>query len=254
MDASSPRQPLRALKPWVLVPLLVLIASPGVMPLTREQRAGTPVESLPARLTDQEFWALSTAMSEPNGFFRSENLVSNEHTFQYVVPALQQSAKPGGVYLGVAPDQNFTYMLATRPAIAFIVDIRRGNLLEHLMYKAILELSADRAEFLSRLFARKRPANIGPKSSVTDLFRAFDQISTTEGLYRQNLGDIETHLTKRHGFALSAEDLQQLEGIYFSFFWDGPNIRYSSFPAGSDPGASSAEAAGLAATFPATRS
>ena len=86
MDASSPRQPLRALKPWVLVPLLVLIASPGVVPLTREQRAGTPVESLPARLTDQEFWTLSAAMSEPNGYFRSENLVSNEHTFQYVVP------------------------------------------------------------------------------------------------------------------------------------------------------------------------
>jgi hypothetical protein len=250
MDASSPRQPLRALKPWVLVPLLVLIASPGVMPLTHEQRAGTPVESLPARLTDQEFWALSTAMSEPNGFFRSENLVSNEHTFQYVVPALQQSAKPGGVYLGVAPDQNFTYMLATRPAIAFIVDIRRGNLLEHLMYKAIIELSADRAEFLSRLFARKRPANIGPKSSVADLFRAFDQISTTEGLYRQNLSDIEAQLTKRHSFALSAEDLQQLEGIYFSFFWDGPNIRYSSFPAGAGSRGFVGRSGGFGGNFP----
>ena len=80
------------------------------------------------------------------------------------------------------------------------------------MYKAIIELSADRAEFLSRLFARKRPANVGPKSSVADLFRAFDQISTTEGLYRQNLSDIETQLTKRHGFALSAEDLAAARG------------------------------------------
>ncbi len=232
MDGSPTPQPLRVLKTWLLVPLLVVIASPGVMPLTREQRGTAGVEALPARLTDQEFWNLSTSLSEPNGFFRSENLVSNEHTFQYVVPALQQSTKPGGVYLGVAPDQNFTYMLATRPAIAFIVDIRRGNLLEHLMYKAIIELSVDRAEFLSRLFAKKRPTNVGPKSSTADLFRAFDQMPTNEGLYRQNLNDIEAQLTKRHAFALSADDLQQIEGIYFSFFWDGPNIRYSSFPAG----------------------
>ena len=65
--------------------------------------------------------------------------------------------KPGGVYLGVAPDQNFTYIVATAPRLAFIVDIRRGNLLQHLMYKAIFELSVDRAEFVSRLFSKRRP-------------------------------------------------------------------------------------------------
>ncbi len=232
MAASSSRFSLRALKAWILVPVLVLLASPGVMPLGPEQRGATTTEPLPAKLTDQEFWKLSTELSEPNGFFRSENLVSNEHTFQYVVPALQKAVKPGGVYMGVAPDQNFTYMLAVRPQFAFIVDIRRGNLLEHLMYKAIIELSADRAEFLSRLFARKRPAGLGPKSSVQDLFRAFDGEATSDGLYRQNLNDIESQLTKRHGFTLSTDDLQQIEGIYFSFFWDGPNIRYTAFPAG----------------------
>ncbi len=136
------------------------------------------------------------------------------------------------MYLGVAPDQNFTYMLALRPAMAFILDIRRGNLLEHLMYKALFELSADRAEFLSRLFSRKRPDAVGPKSTVDDLFAAFDQQVTNDTLYRQNLDEIEAHLTKRHGFALSSEDLQQLEQIYYAFFWDGPNIRYTAFPAG----------------------
>ena len=118
------------------------------------------------------------------------------------------------------------------------------------MYKALIELSVDRAEFLSRLFARKRPASVGPKSSVADLFRAFDQISTTEGLYRQNLSDIETQLTKRHGFALSAEDLQQIEGIYFSFFWDGPNIRYSSFPAGVGSRGFVGRSGGFGGNFP----
>ena len=97
-------------------------------------------------------------MSEPNGFFRSDNLVSNEDTFQYVIPRLTQIVKPGGVYLGVGPDQNFTYIVALQPRIAFITDIRRGNLHAHLMYKALFELSADRAEFLSRLFSRAAAA------------------------------------------------------------------------------------------------
>ncbi|HUL73117.1 MAG TPA: hypothetical protein VLT86_08445 [Vicinamibacterales bacterium] len=222
---------MRMLKAWWLVPVLLVAASSGVAPLEVDQRGAQAVEALPARLTDQDFWRLSADLSEPNGFFRSENLVSNEHTFQYVVPALARAARSGGVYLGVAPDQNFTYLIATRPSMAFIVDIRRGNLLEHLMYKAIVELSADRAEFLSRLFARKRPAGLPENATPRDLFQAFDQMATTEDLYRQNVNEIEAQLTKTHGFPLSAEDLQQLEGIYFSFFWDGPDIRYSSFPA-----------------------
>ena len=64
-----------------------------------------------------------TSSSEPNGTFRSENLVSNEHTFQYVIPALERRVRPGGVYMGVAPDQNFTYIAAIKPRMAFIVDI-----------------------------------------------------------------------------------------------------------------------------------
>lgn len=189
--------------------------------------------TLPASLSDQEFWRLSTSLSEPNGFFQSENLVSNEHTFQYVVPALMQRIKPGGVYLGVAPDQNFTYMLATQPAIAFIVDIRRGNLLEHLLYKSLIELSADRADFLSRLFSKKRPSGLGPKSTAVELFAAFDEVRTSEELYHQNVAAVNDLLLHKHGFALSQEDLEQLESIYFAFFWDGPDLRYSSMSGGS---------------------
>ena len=99
-------------------------------------------------------------LSGAGGFFRSENLVSNEHTYQYVIPALKKAVLPGGIYLGVAPDQNFTYMAAIRPRMAFILDIRRGNLLEHLMYKALFELSVDRADFVSRLFSKPRPAGL----------------------------------------------------------------------------------------------
>ena len=82
-----------------------------------------------------------TEFSEPGGFFRSDNFVSNETSFQYVIPELQRTTQPGGVYLGVAPDQNFTYLVALKPRIAFIVDIRRQNMIHHLMYKAMIEMA-----------------------------------------------------------------------------------------------------------------
>ena len=79
------------------------------------------------------------------------------------------------MYLGVGPEQNFTYITAVRPRMAFILDIRRGNLQEHLLYKALFELSADRAEFLSRLFSRPRAAGLTtdstPEAAVRGLSR-----------------------------------------------------------------------------------
>src|SRR5678809_849042 len=96
---------------------------------------------------------------------RSDTLASNELVFARVVPDLIARTKPSGVYLGVGPEQNFTYIAAIRPKIAFIPDIRRGNLDLQLMYKALFELSADRADFVSRLFSRKRPAGLRPGSS-----------------------------------------------------------------------------------------
>ena len=106
--------------------------------------------SLPARLGDQEFWRLVSDSSEPDGTFRSDNLLSNELGFQFVVPELARTTKAGRAYMGVGPEQNFTYIVATKPAMAFIVDIRRGNLDLHLLYKALFEMSVDRADFVSR--------------------------------------------------------------------------------------------------------
>jgi hypothetical protein len=34
-------------------------------------------------------------------------------------------------------DQSFSYIAAIRPAVAFMIDIRRDNLLMHLMFKAL---------------------------------------------------------------------------------------------------------------------
>lgn len=224
----------RTLRLGVAVAAICLVLGPGPLAQTPVQSPATP--ALPASLTPAQFWKLSADLSEPDGYFRSENLVSNEHTYQYVIPALKKAVAPGGAYLGVAPDQNFTFMAAIRPSIAFILDIRRGNLLEHLMYKALFELSTDRADFVSRLFSKPRPAGLTATTSVYDLFSAYARVATSETLYRKNLAAMRTHLTRTRGFPLTADDWQQLETIYFAFFWDGPSLRYTSNPNGMPSG------------------
>ena len=183
---------------------------------------------LASKLTDQEFWGLIDAFSEPNGFFRSDNLVSNEDTFQYVIPDLLKRTKPGGAYLGVGPDQNFTYIVSLKPRIAFITDIRRGNVQEHLMYKALIEQSADRADFLSRLFSRPRPAGLGAASTVDELFAAFAKAEPSEPFYQENRRSMIARLAGQRGTALSDDDTRSITYIYASFFASGPELSYSS--------------------------
>jgi len=179
-----------------------------------------------AQLSNEAFWHLITDFSEAGGFFRFDNFISNEALFQHVLGRLKETTKPGGVYLGVGPDQNFTYIVALRPRIAFIVDIRRQNMLEHLMYKALIELSADRAEFLSRLFARQRPENIGPESTPEELFKAFRNVPAELDLFFANLDAIKIQLKERHGFKLSAEDEASIQYIFRAFYVGGPNLTY----------------------------
>lgn len=224
--------PHRTLRLAVAVAAVCLVFSPRPLAQSASQAAPT----LPASLTSTQFWKLSQDLSEPDGYFRSENLVSNEHTYQYVIPALKKLVAPGGAYLGVAPDQNFTYMAAIRPSIAFILDIRRGNLLEHLMYKALFELSVDRADFVSRLFSKPRPPGLTATTSVFALFSAYARVATSETLYRRNLAALREHLTRTRGLPLTADDWQQLEAIYFAFFWEGPSLRYTSTPIGAPSG------------------
>jgi hypothetical protein len=183
---------------------------------------------VPERLSDEQFWKLSHDSSEEDGVFRSDNLLSNETTFQWVVPRLAETAKPGRVYMGVGPEQNFTYMAATRPAMAFIVDIRHGNLDVHLLYKAIFELSTDRADFLSRLFSRKRPGGLTPQSSLADIFAAVDLSESTPAIYNDNLKAIEDRLTNVHHFPLSPGDHEGIEWALRNYSQFGPAISYNS--------------------------
>jgi len=187
-----------------------------------------PAPALPERLTDSEFWALSAQLSEPPGSFRTENLVSNETMFQWPIPDLKKTVSPGAVYMGVAPDQNFTYMIATRPKIAFIVDIRRGNLLQHLLYKALFEMSPTRADFLAKLFSMPKFKAVSEASSPRQLFDAAYMESADQELFEANTKAVLESLTVKHGFKLSVQDESDLTWIYSCFFKFGPDLTYQA--------------------------
>lgn len=184
---------------------------------------------LPARLSDQEFWKLTEDLSEPDGTFRSDNVLSNEMVFARLVPDFVAKVKQGGVYLGVGPEQNFTYLVAMKSKLAFITDIRRDNLHLHLVYKAVFEMSADRADFLARLFNKPRPAGLSKSSSIADLMNAYWNVPTAdEAAYKTNLEAIQRHLTKTHAFPMAQADLDGVARVYRAFHWYGLAMNYSA--------------------------
>ena len=225
MTAPTHRRQLAAVLATVVMCASVLFYTYG---------RGLAARSVPDQLTDQQYWQLVEDFSEPNGYFRSDNLLSNENAYQHVIPSLQSALPANGVYLGVGPEQNFTYIAALKPRLAFIVDIRRGNMNLHLLYKAFMELSRDRADFLSHLFARPRPANLSDHTPVEELLDAYELASPSEELYRRYLQEATDHLTRTHKFSLTADDIKGIDYVYNAFYKAGPDLNYSfsGFPFG----------------------
>jgi hypothetical protein len=193
-------------------------------------RSGRSIEEqtadLPERISDEAFWRLMIEMSEPDtGRYSSDNLVSNELIPVEILSNLAARVKPGGVYVGVGPEQNFTYIAALKPKIAFIADIRRVNWRVQLMYKAVFELSTDRVDFLSRLFARRRPVGLKSGADVVELMDAFSSAVPVDGAVldtdARNILDV---LTKTHKWPLSGEDKDGVARIYRAFHRYGPDL------------------------------
>ena len=236
-----------------------LTLAPAAVMLPAQRGVRSPADSLPQRLTGQEFFKLATELSEADGVFRSDNLVSNELYMQRVVPELTRTVKPGRVYMGVGPEQNFTYIAATRPAMAFIIDVRRGNMQLHLMYKALFELSTDRADFVSRLFSLRRPAGLGRKSTAREIFTAYsDPKLRSADLYKKNAADMRRFFFRKNNLGLAEEDVKAIEGLRDSFYTRGLDIHYEITPgsAGSFPSYAdlmvATDDAGMARSFLAT--
>ena len=206
--------------PLLAPPEISIPTAANVLPVKNSFGRG---DSVPRELTDETFRKMIVEFSEPGGDFMFENYLSNERSYQDPIPSLVETARDrGGVYLGVGPEQNFTYIAAIRPAMAFIIDIRRQNMLELLMYKALFQMASNRAEFVSMLFSRQ-PANaLAESATARELFVAFRAARPEQAFFEKNLQRIKAHL------ALNREDEKTVEQVYRVFFSIGPDLSYDS--------------------------
>lgn len=181
-----------------------------------------------AAISRAEFSQMVRLFSEEEGNFFSDNFISNETGYLHVVDKLKRLGVSGGAYVGVGPEQNFTYISKIHPEIAFIVDIRREAIIQHLMYKAIFELAPDRPHFLSLLFSKPLEGKFVPGrgSSVEDLVQYFTTTPSRDEVFNQNLDTIRKTIDKDFDIPLSSHDEQLLDRVYNAF--RDANLRIST--------------------------
>jgi hypothetical protein len=211
----------RALFPVLLVSWLL-----GPQCRSARQTAFPEMPALPV----PEFAELLDRLSEPGGYFPADNLVSNETSYLEVAETLADRFPTGGVYLGVGPDQNFNYIARLRPRWAFILDIRRQNLLQHLMYNAFFAEAADPYQFLCRLLSRPCPEQT-PKAAllgIESMLTALDEVKPTPAELAKVEHAVIRHVQGRLGVPLAEDDQRELRLILRSFYEQQLQIRFRS--------------------------
>jgi len=177
-----------------------------------------------------EFARLVEEFSEEGGYFRSDNFVSNETSYLHVLDRLKELGARGGAYIGVGPEQNFTYIAKIQPRIAFIVDIRRQAVIQHLMFKAIFHHADTRLEFLSILFSKPLSGTAAPSADapLEEIVQHIAQIPASPEAYSRNLSRIWKTITREYLIPLQSSDRGMLEYVY-SVFRDGNlHLQYRS--------------------------
>src|SRR5687768_17516410 len=208
---------------------LLLLTLPLSLPRSRVEDTASSQATQAPGLTDSAWVALVARLSESGGYFDSDNLISNESSYLHVLGAMRKLGVSGGAYVGVGPDQNFSYIAQVRPRIAFIVDIRRDNLLQHLLFKSLFEMARNRAEYLALLTGRAVPNDMTrwSRRSITDVVDFVetsppdpDQFETTRAMVRSKV--------KRFGIPVTQAELETIGRIHQAFFDGGLDLRFTS--------------------------
>jgi hypothetical protein len=210
---------------WLLIalqPACVRSEAVGEWPATSETAA-------PVAQADSSFATLVAKLSEPGGYFDSDNLVSNELSYQHVLSAMRRLKVTGGAYIGVGPDQNYTYIAKVRPRIVYMIDLRRDNLLQHLLYKSLFDMSRNRAEYLALLLARPVPADVASwdRRTIDQIVAYMDSVSPRRELY-DSLRAAVAKKAGSYGIPLDARDLETIGRIHGRFAASGLDLQYES--------------------------
>jgi hypothetical protein len=178
---------------------------------------------------DSSFASLVGRLSEPNGYFDSDNIITNEVSYLHVASQLEKVGTHGGVYIGVGPDQNYSYIAMIRPSIAFMLDIRRDNLLEHLLFKSIFAVARNRFEYLCLLLGKPVPADVDrwtgrPMTEVMAYLEKTPTSTAAAAVTRRASND----RIAGFGVALTARDREMIDRYRAQFVDEGLDTRYSS--------------------------
>jgi hypothetical protein len=159
-----------------------------------------------------------TELSEPTEYFFSDNLISNESSYLQVADEL--SRRSGGAYLGVGPEQNFTYIALSRPELAVIIDIRRDNALLHLLYKAMFELARDRGHFLCLLLGRPYANDraVGADATFADVLSLVEREPRSRDVFNRHHDELLRTLRDKFALSLGSTDLESLRRMHDAFF------------------------------------
>jgi hypothetical protein len=211
--------------------LALLAASPLQGPGESEIRGLTIERFEPANLQSPAGFArLVARLSEQGGFFDSDNLISNEASYLHVLGPMRKLGVSGGAYIGVGPDQNFSYIAQVRPRIAYMIDIRRDNLLQHLFFKALFEMSRSRLEYLALLFGKPVPSNLAEWNNrpIEQLLQYIDSTQARRDLFEATRTNIATQV-RSYGIPLDSNDLETISRNHQEFFANGLELRFTSY-------------------------
>lgn len=216
--------------PRTAVLLLPVLAAALVSP-TWPNRVGlhTRTETIAPVVGDTTFARLIERLSEPGGYFSSDNLVSNEASYLHVLGRMREMGIKGGAYVGVGPDQNFSYIAQIRPDVAFLIDIRRDNLLHHLLFKALFQNARNRVEYLCLLTGRAQPSNTGGWSDATvqEIVEYIDVMPPDSIAFEESSRRVRESVLQ-FAVPLSEADLATIRRFHTEFYRWGLDIRYSN--------------------------
>ncbi len=204
------------MRPFLLA-LQVAVAAVASSDSVRPPPQATPFAQLVGRL------------SEPGGYFDSDNLVSNETSYRHVLGALRALNLSGGAYIGVGPEQNFSYLAQVRPELAILVDIRRDNMLLHLLLKAMFGVARNRMEYLCLLFGRAVPPDLEMWTDLPleQLLAWFETRPGDAIAHSQNHAMLMERVTG-YGVPLDSTDRATLRRFHDEFMAAGTELRFTS--------------------------